>query len=138
MQERLLYLDASAIVRMALASPETPALSALIAAWPHRVSSQLSRLEVMRACRRYSTDPRTRERCERTLDPIALVPLDVRIVNAAAELEPPSLRYHEAIHLASAMSLGSLLGAAVIYDESLQTAFVDRGIGVLHPGAGIP
>ncbi len=134
MDDRLLYLDSSAIVKLAVEEPESRALALLITAWPHRVSSQLTLLEVSRAIRRYSPDAAYRARCERTLDPVALVPLDAAIIAAATELEPAELRSPVAIHLASALSLGDQLGAAVVYDRRLAQAFDDAGTRVLQPG----
>ena len=48
----LLYLDSSALVKLVVAEPETPALLEFLARWPHRVSSALARVEVARAVKR--------------------------------------------------------------------------------------
>jgi uncharacterized protein with PIN domain len=45
----LLYLDSSALVKLVVAEPETQALLEFLARWPHRVSSALARVELLRA-----------------------------------------------------------------------------------------
>jgi predicted nucleic acid-binding protein len=61
------------------------------------------------------------------------VELSAGIADAAAKLEPPSLRTLDAIQLASALSLGDDLGAFVAYDRRLAQAAEVAGIGVLAP-----
>lgn len=39
----MVYLDSSALVKLIVAEPETAALRAFLADWPHRVSSALAR-----------------------------------------------------------------------------------------------
>ena len=53
----LLYLDSSALVKLVVAEPETPALIEFLAGWPHRVSSVLARVEVLRAVKRATAGP---------------------------------------------------------------------------------
>jgi hypothetical protein len=50
----LIYLDSSAIVKLIRRDPETRALFDFLRAWPERVSSVLSSVEVPRAVRRTS------------------------------------------------------------------------------------
>jgi uncharacterized protein len=61
------------------------------------------------------------------------VELSAGIADAAAKLEPPSLRTLDAVHLASALSLGDDLGAFVAYDRRLAEAAEAAGIEVLAP-----
>jgi predicted nucleic acid-binding protein len=60
--------------------------------------------------------------------------MDDDIFRAAARLEPRSLRSLDAIHLASALSLGADLGAIVIYDSNMAAAAEGHGLQVLAPG----
>jgi len=55
------------------------------------------------------------------------------VLETAATLEPPGLRTLDAIHLASALSLGTDLGAMVVYDERLATAAESNGVAVVAP-----
>ena len=52
----LLYLDSSALVKLVVREPETPALMEFLALWPFRVSSALARVEVVRAVKRVSDE----------------------------------------------------------------------------------
>jgi predicted nucleic acid-binding protein len=61
--------------------------------------------------------------------------VDNDIYSAAARLEPRSLRSLDAIHLASALSLGADLGAIVIYDSNMSAAAKGHGLQVLAPGS---
>jgi hypothetical protein len=67
------------------------------------------------------------------LSRIALVDLDEPVVQVAAALEPAELRTLDAIHLATAISLGRDLGALCAYDARLGSAAVSRAIEVLAP-----
>lgn len=128
----MLYLDASAIVKLVVREPETPAVVAAIAADPEAVSSALAWTEVVRAARR----ARVRvARAEAVLERIGLVPVDEGILRAAAELRPPALRTLDAIHLATALSLREDLAALVTYDARLAQAGAASGLQVLTPGA---
>ena len=99
----MLYLDASAIVKLVRSEPETSALVEAIRADPEVISSALSWTEVVRAARR----ARVRAtRASAVLDGIASVPIDDGILRDAAELSPASLRTLDAIHIATARSLG--------------------------------
>lgn len=127
----MLYLDASAIVKLVRSEPETPALVEAIRADPEVVSSALSWTEVVRAARRARV--RT-TRATAVLDGIAAVAIDDGILRDAAELAPASLRTLDAIHLASARSLGEDIDAVVTYDERMIEAAASLALTVRFPG----
>ncbi len=127
----MLYLDASAIVKLVRSEPETPALVEAIRADPEVVSSALSWTEVVRAARRARV--RT-TRATAVLDAIAAVPIDDGILRDAAELAPTSLRTLDAIHLASARSLGEDIDAVITYDERMIEAATSLALTVRVPG----
>jgi uncharacterized protein len=54
-------------------------------------------------------------------------------VHRAATLEPMQLRTLDAIHLATAISLGADLGALCAYDVRLGSAAVSKSIDVQAP-----
>ncbi len=126
----MLYLDASAIVKLVRSEPETPALVEAIREDPEVVSSALSWTEVVRAARRARV--RT-TRATTVLDGIAAVPIDDGILRDAAELAPASLRTLDAIHLASARSLGEDIDAVVTYDERMIEAATSLALTVRVP-----
>jgi predicted nucleic acid-binding protein len=95
------------------------------------VSSALLRVEALRACARYGADEVAR--AASALAGLALVPLDDQVLEAAATLTPAELRSLDAIHLATALSLGGELGAMFVYDERLAAAALAAGIRVEAP-----
>ncbi len=128
----LLYLDSSALVKLVVAEPETPALLEFLARWPHRVSSALARVEVARAVKRAGARPAARRRATRVLARVALVRIDDPVIAAAARVTPPELRTLDAIHLATARSLDDLAGI-VTYDARLGRAASSARLKVWSP-----
>jgi predicted nucleic acid-binding protein len=88
-------------------------------------------VEARRACGRYG--PRFVARVDEALAGTSLVDLDDAVVEAAARLHPPELRSLDAIHLATALSLGNDLGAMYVYDGRLADAARAAGIRVEAP-----
>jgi predicted nucleic acid-binding protein len=129
----LLYLDSSALVKLVVREAETAALIAFAGGWPERVSSQLARVEVLRALRRAAASPSSRRRAEDILSRIALIRIDDAVIAAASDLDPADLRSLDAIHLATALSLGPELGAFVTYDRRLLEAADRARISAVAP-----
>ena len=129
----LLYLDSSALVKLVAEEPETPALLHFLADWPHRISSVLARVEVLRAVTRAGAGPAIRRRAVRVMARVALVKIDEQVLAAAARLAPPELRTLDAIHLATAQSLDQLAGM-VTYDTRLGRAAARNRLRVWSPG----
>jgi predicted nucleic acid-binding protein len=118
-------------VKLALDEPEETALREQLDAWDGLVSSALLRVEALRACARYG--PERTARATAGLGAVTLIPLDDRVLGGAAALEPPALRSLDAIHLATALSLGDDLGAMFVYDERLAEAAREVGVCVAAP-----
>jgi predicted nucleic acid-binding protein len=95
------------------------------------VSSALLAVEARRAAARYGV--LYIARAEKALGGVALVAIDDPVVESAARLEPPELRSLDAIHLATALSLGDDLGAMYVYDDRLAGAAREVGIRVESP-----
>jgi predicted nucleic acid-binding protein len=129
----LLYLDSSALVKLVVAEPETPALLEFLAGWPHRVSSVLARVEVLRAVKRTRAGPAVRRRAARVLARVALIRIDDLVLAAAARVAPPELRTLDAVHLATAGSLDDLAGI-VTYDARFGGAASRVRFKVWSPG----
>lgn len=134
MREGLLYLDTSAIVKLVLPEPETEELLHLLSDRPERVTSGLARVEVLRAVRRTGEDGAVFRRAEEVLARLGLIEIGTTILDAAARLEPRRLRSLDAIHLATALSLGEQLEGITTYDSRLAEAAEANGIAVLAPG----
>jgi predicted nucleic acid-binding protein len=131
--DRLIYLDSSAIIKIVVPEPESKTLLAFLADWPIRISSELARTEVLRALRRAEVSGAQFRRGQKTLERIGLVPVDSRILHNAALLKPITLRSLDAIHLATAISLGEELGGVVTYDARLAAAVGSSKLSVWSP-----
>lgn len=131
MAGELLYLDSSAIVKLIVPEPETKALRDLLRSWPERVSSVIARIEVERMARRIGGGAIRRARS--VLSRLALIEIDEAVVRTAAALQPAELRTLDAIHLATALSLGQDLGVLCAYDIRIAGASAAAGVEVVAP-----
>lgn len=129
--ERAIYLDSSAIVKLAVAEPESAALRRYLRRRRPLVSSALARAEVARALLPIG-EPAVR-RGHEVLARLELIRVSDRILAAAGALLPEELRTLDAIHLATARQLGDDLARLVTYDERLHTAAVTAGCRVAAP-----
>jgi predicted nucleic acid-binding protein len=129
----MIYLDTSALVKLVFEEDESAALGEWLSSRVDvpKISSDLSIIELLRACRR--ADPRVAPVARRLLEGIDLLPIDRAIAERAADVSPTHLRSLDAIHLASALSLQSDLTVLVSYDDRLCTAATGAGIEVASP-----
>ncbi len=126
------YLDTSALVKLVVAEAETPALRAwLVEVARIPLSSDLARTELLRVVRRSAPDRVLEARA--VLDAVTLVELTTAIFEEAGRLDPAILRTLDALHLASALSLGDDLESLVTYDDRLADAARANGIPVTAP-----
>ena len=132
MPRDVLYLDSSALVKLVLEEAESEALRLYLMSRAQRVSSIVAGVEVRRAARREG-GKRGADRASDVLDGVYLIELDAPIVELAAALSPGSLRTLDAIHLASALSLGGDLGPLVTYDLRLRRAGEAAGLEIAAP-----
>ncbi len=130
----MIYLDSSALVKLALTEPESAALARWLAdrADQPLVSSVLHRAEVPRAV--WRAEPGALPRSYRVIKRIAKVALTADVLDTSATLPPQTLSPGQAIHLASALVLKRDLSAFVAYDERLLAAAADAGLPVARPG----
>jgi len=126
------YLDTSAAVKLVLRERETQELRRALAGWPRRASSALLRLELLRAVTR-SGLPRAVAQARRELLLVQLVRIDDALLDRAIGLDPPRLRSLDAIHLATALALGSDLAAVVTYDARMIEGALALGLPVSSP-----
>jgi predicted nucleic acid-binding protein len=126
----LVYLDASAFVKLVVPEPETQSLSAALAGAVRVVASEILEVEVLRASRRAGADTRG---ARAQLAAVRLLPLTDEIRALAGDLDPPSIRSLDAIHVASALSLRERLKGLFTYDERMSSAARDAGLDVYAP-----
>jgi predicted nucleic acid-binding protein len=131
MAERLLYFDSSALVKLVVPEAESRALREALRPWPERVSSVVVEIEVEQVARRIGSGAIRRARS--VLARLALVELDTEVRGRAAAIWPTELSVIDAIHLATALTLGDDLGALCTYDGRLQDAASTAGVGVVAP-----
>ncbi len=129
----VVYLDASALVKLVVREPESTVLAEFLRDHSDRVSSALALTEVPRALRRAGFGTAERRRAREVLTRVALVEVDRRVLAAAAVLDPPTLRTLDAIHLAAALTLRDDLAALVTYDRRLAAAAKRADIEVRAP-----
>jgi hypothetical protein len=129
--ERAIYLDSSAIVKLAVAEPESAALRRHLRRRRPLVSSALARAEVGRAL--LPLGEQAVRRGHEVLDRLELIRVSDRILAAAGQLQPAELRTLDAIHVATAQQLGSDLARIVTYDERMRAAAAANGCPVAAP-----
>lgn len=129
----LTYLDSSAVVKLIVPEAESRALLVFLQSRTQLVSSVLTEIEVTRAIRRAAPSDVTLRRVRRVLDGLWLIGVSSTVRAEAAALDPPGLRSLDAIHLATAHSLGPELDAFVAYDTELKTAALSLGMTVVSP-----
>jgi predicted nucleic acid-binding protein len=130
-ESRAVYLDSSAIVKLAVDEPESPALRRYLRRRRRLVSSALARVEVGRVLLPLGTVGV--RRAQDVLSRIELIRINDRILAAAGLLMPPELRTLDAIHLATAQELGADLARLVTYDERMSAAARTIGWPVVAP-----
>lgn len=126
------YLDASALVKLIVAEPESAALAeAIQAEWPYALASEIVAVECHRAALRIGGNaPRI---AASRLETIALLDVTPAIRKQAQRLGPAELRALDAIHLATAASVSDQIGAVLTYDTRLADAARAVGLDVQAP-----
>ena len=116
----LIYIDASALVKLAIAEQESQAVRLYLMGDVHIVASRVALTEATRAARR--GDIERTPGWEDIAATLSIREVGESISNLAATLEPASLRTLDAIHLATALELRGELDAFVTYDQRLADA----------------
>jgi predicted nucleic acid-binding protein len=127
------YVDSSALLKLVLSEPERPALEQVLSRWPDRISSVLLPIECRRIVLRAGNPPEVVDRLEKELSGVTLIRLEEAVQTLAGAIGPPRLRSLDAIHLASALSIGDYPEAFVTYDDRLADAARAAGLNVLTP-----
>jgi len=129
----MIYLDSAAVVKLAHAEPESPALRRWLdeRAETRWISSVLTEIESFRALTRYA--PQAVSRLPAVLDQIDLIDLDPPIRVLARTVKPVTVRSLDAIHLGAALQSRALLTSFVTYDRRLLDAAQAAGLPVNSP-----
>jgi predicted nucleic acid-binding protein len=136
-EARLVYLDASAFVKLVIPEPETSALVAALAPGARMVASEILEVEVTRAARRANRQAGV-DAAREQLASVWLLPLSEQVRRRASELGPDRLRSLDAIHIATALDLGGRLDCMYVYDARMADAVQALGLHVDAPAATPP
>ena len=131
MNGRLAYLDTSAFVKAPLGERDARALAAAADEWGMRASSAILRVEAIRAAARVGSP--AVEAVDAALRRVVLVPVDDEVIDIASHVADPGVRSLDAIHLATALSLGDDLGVLLTYDARMARAARSLGLPVASP-----
>ncbi|OLB81406.1 MAG: hypothetical protein AUI14_03475 [Actinobacteria bacterium 13_2_20CM_2_71_6] len=131
----MIYLDSCALVKLVSPAPETVALERFLRgrADEHHVASALVRTEVRRALYRVGATARQRSTADKLLDAVITISITDDLLDAAGQLPEPGLRSLDAIHLATALHLGTGLSEFVTYDRRLLAAAKHAGLSTAAP-----
>lgn len=130
---RLAYVDTSALAKLLLPEPESQALEQTILDCSGLVSSWLTAAELRRAAGR-TGKPSAVAHVDETLNAVVLIEMTPALLEAAGEVQPAELRTLDAIHLATALSMGEPGLEFITYDDRLAMAARAAGLRVLSPG----
>jgi predicted nucleic acid-binding protein len=131
---RTLYLDSSAVLKFIFNEEESVAARKEIRG--DLYSSELVRVEVIRAVLRI--EPELHQRALEVLNKIRIIKMKSGVLVQAERLpNHVKIRGMDAIHLASANTLGRLGHTIVTYDKNMAKAAKALGFSVESPGAKI-
>lgn len=127
------YLDTSALAKLVVREPETSSLEADLANRDGLITSRLAIAELTRAARRVA-GRRLLQQVSDVFESLVVVELTPDIVEHAGRLDPSELRTLDAIHLATALSLGDAVDF-ISYDARQADAARRAGLTIAHPGS---
>lgn len=126
------YLDSSAILKYVFAEPERPAM--IKALTSQAISSELARLEVKRAV--FRINPKDIELANEELSRINFVSISNQVLTVAESFTGSvTLATLDAIHVATAITLGHQIEGIITYDKQMISNAAVMGLKVLSPGA---
>lgn len=141
-RSRILYVDTSALLKLLVREAESEAIETELLRWSKLATSLITEIELPRAVARAR-----QERSDAVIDgsvvlqgilaSAAIVPLEAGIVAGARDVSPVHVGTLDAIHVASALSLGSKLAAVATYDHRMQEALARVEVEVLAPDAPV-
>jgi predicted nucleic acid-binding protein len=131
--ERLLYADSSALVKLVIAEPESQNLAAYLGEpLPRLLTSRIAVVEVTRAVRLADGSEEMADEVGRLLEACDLVEVSAALLRTAAGLGSERVRSLDAVHLASVMRVAP--DEVIVYDLRLAEATAAAGFAVVSPG----
>jgi predicted nucleic acid-binding protein len=134
----ILYVDTSALLKLLVREAESTAIERELLTWGDLATSVITEVELPRAVARARE-----ERPDAVIDgsvvlqgvlsSAAIVPLNEDVVVDARKVKPIHVGALDAIHVASALSLGKQLAGVATYDKRMQDALTPLGIRVIAP-----
>ena len=119
-------------MKYVFAEPERPAMVKALTS--QAISSELARLEVKRAV--YRINPKDIALANEELSRVNFVSISNQILTVAESFTGSvTLATLDAIHVATAISLGNQIDGIITYDKQMLTNARNMGIKVLSPGA---
>jgi uncharacterized protein len=131
--DRAIYLDSSAIVKLAVTEKESAALRKYLRNRSPLVVSALARTEVARAL--LPLGPAAVQRGHDVLAKMDLIRVSDRILLEAGSLRPAELRSLDAIHLVTMRQLGASVRRLVTYDSRMSSGAKELGISTAAPAS---
>ncbi len=137
----VLYLDASALVKLVVEEPESAALETESLRWDEWLSSEIARTEVPRAVvgalsrggMSVAQVNDGRRRAAALMSRVMTLDVDRRVLDDAAMLEAFDTRTLDAIHVATVLQVREDIGAVVTYDNRMVAALRLAGIDAISP-----
>jgi predicted nucleic acid-binding protein len=127
------YLDASALVKLAVVEDESAALAGSVRLKDALFTSEIGAIELHRVLAR-TGHPAAADQARAVLEAVFLADLTPSIRAQAGRLEPSSLRTLDAIHIATAASLQLPELQFITYDDRQASAARAYGLDVVQPG----
>lgn len=130
------YLDTSALGRVLLGEPDSPAVLKALSGFEQHVASRLLRIELRRLALRHGL----LDQADQLLGAVALVPMRDGLLEVAETIPPASVATLDAIHLATAVELGiaGVVEAVLTYDARLADGARHHDLAVLAPSTSHP
>ena len=123
------YVDASALAKLVLDEPGAGAMRRWYIESDRVISSLIGVIETRRAAQRHQHDAVHLDAVMRSVD---IVDVDPAIVRLASSIPPIALKTLDAIHIATAISIGAI-DAFVTYDDRQAEAARAAGLRVVRP-----
>ncbi|MCH9731987.1 MAG: VapC toxin family PIN domain ribonuclease [Actinomycetia bacterium] len=130
----MIYLDATAVMKLIVETPESPALTNYLHAHTDTrwFTCALTRPEVLRATA--SLPAEATEHAHHIFAGLDTVAITDRLLEAAAALAPAPHTTEAALHIAAARSAGPRLRTLVTYNPDLTDDATHHHISTVHPG----
>lgn len=131
------YVDTSALVKLVVREAHSDAIERELSTWRGLATSTITTIELPRAVQRARAEGRESvasiEAIDILLGAIAEIPLSARVRSTACTIAPVALGTLDAIHLASALTLGGDLAVVITYDHRMTSAATALGLRTAAP-----